>query len=613
MEINNNLTDSCRKWLSLTDFSHWVTVTFMLLLSAIINVAPAMAQPKTYAEKADSLLALLPQKQGAEKLRALADLSNLTYGAEKKRYLYMQIDEARKQKNVEEEGKALMILTLQYFPQFDTDSLFVIGEEAVRFNRQHKLYGNMFFVKNEFIRRHRAQGRFITALRQAEEVYAEVKELGEPMHLARILSSMGDILDDMQQYDEAERYYLESIEAARPFRQEKTLELFTLVRYLRLINMYIRRDRPQDALRYTDFMQEEIERLQRELPGFNFEEYRFDMDYNRVLAYAGLNLPDSMMAAMRRAEAVFKPEWIDDSPGYSVSYDNMYAVYYRATGNYDKALELWRGIVRFTEEHGRNSLGMKTLIAQTLSEKSDFKAATELYGEILKKREELNTERFQAQINELRTIYELDKAEMEAQRRQAALRQMRLIAAGLTFACIAMALIAGLTVWSRRRIAAKNRGLYRQVRAQDLLEEALETEREKNRKMHRLLQDEASGTAEENDDDKFFKKLTVLMNEKKIYTDAELNRQELAAKIGMNERRLHDCIKNNTGMGFNDYINSLRIAHSRVLLSRLDENLTIEAIALDSGFKSRYTFHRVFREKYELSPQEFRRLLQKIP
>ncbi len=52
----------------------------------------------------------------------------------------------------------------------------------------------------------------------------------------------------------------------------------------------------------------------------------------------------------------------------------------------------------------------------------------------------------------------------------------------------------------------------------------------------------------------------------------------------------------------------MRLEHARELLSLPNTELTIEAIAIDSGFGSRNTFYRLFREKYGLTPVEFRKL-----
>ncbi len=55
---------------------------------------------------------------------------------------------------------------------------------------------------------------------------------------------------------------------------------------------------------------------------------------------------------------------------------------------------------------------------------------------------------------------------------------------------------------------------------------------------------------------------------------------------------------------FNKYVNGVRLNYAQAIL--LDSKETITNIALDCGFESQRTFNRVFREKYKMSPREFR-------
>lgn len=52
----------------------------------------------------------------------------------------------------------------------------------------------------------------------------------------------------------------------------------------------------------------------------------------------------------------------------------------------------------------------------------------------------------------------------------------------------------------------------------------------------------------------------------------------------------------------------MRLEHSLELI-RSNQEYTIEGIALDSGFSNRQTFHRLFVEKYGMTPTEYKRLL----
>lgn len=57
-------------------------------------------------------------------------------------------------------------------------------------------------------------------------------------------------------------------------------------------------------------------------------------------------------------------------------------------------------------------------------------------------------------------------------------------------------------------------------------------------------------------------------------------------------------------MNFNSYVNENRLDYAAALLSQTDEPIT--DIMFTSGFGSQRTFNRVFREKYHMTPREYR-------
>ena len=585
---------------------HLITVIYLLSFA----VVQASTLPKTMDEKTDSIVAVLPLLSGNERLSALSTLINLSAGLPtQKQFTYQYLDEARRQKDVEAESAALLKLTLSYYIQFESDSIFIIGEEAVRFARQHNRYDDMFFAQSEIIRRYKAQGQYLIALRKAEEAYAEAKELQENRFMVRTLSTIGGVLFNMELYEEAIKYWVESIELATQSSQMPN-ELFILQHYDFLAITLSILNRPQESLNYVESIQKELNRLQRDLPDLNVQHYHFFMEYHRAMAYADMKQPERALEAIRRAEAVYDSQWNEINPSFAAQIDNLYAEYNRAAGNYDKALELFYRNLRFDEEANRPSavVAWKKHIAQILREKGDYQAAADLYDEVIQKREELNNEQFYAQLNELRTIYELDKSEIESQRRLATLLQQRYIISGLTVTCILLALIVGLTLWSRRRIAEKNRGLYRQIKEQDHLSKELE-------RMKLLY--ETEGTAEkplqqhsENGSPQQRQLVAhfhqyMLINDN--YLNPEINPDEIASALATNRSYLYEAVKAVTQRTPTEYIYDMRLEEARKMLeTRLD--LKVDVIAGECGFNSRSVFYRLFRERYKISPTVYRKL-----
>ena len=581
----------------------YITLIFSLLI-LIINTN-LTALEKSTAQQIDSIVSILPQLEGRDKLNAIIDLITLNNGLpSQKQYWKMLLNEARNQKHTVAEGYALANLAGIYYSQFDTDSLFIVGEEAIRFTRQHKMYDELFYLQQQFIRRYQRQGQSFIALNKAEEAYREAKELNEKEPMARMLATIANIYNSMEQYSEAERYYLESIEL--------TTDLMIITANYEYMSFNSRlMNRPEDVLRYADSMQVSLDRYTKHCPECNMQIHYFTVEYLRSVAYSLLKQPEQALQSIRKAEAIYDPQWSQANIWYSAQIDDMYATYYFETKNYDKMMQHIIPLLDYYEKtKWEYSLQLiKRRIAQLHFEKGDYKTAASKYKEILERKDSVNQEKFYVQINELRTIYELDKAQLESERQQAANQRLQIIIFGMTVVCISLLAIVLLVVWNRRRILEKNKRLYKKIKEQDRLEEELEKERKKNRN---LQTNEQIDKEIKNTDEELFQKLNELIKEHQLFKNKEIKREEVSKKIGISDRSLHDCIKNNTGVAFSEYINQLRLSFSRQLIQTKGDKLTIEAIAKESGFNSRTTFYRLFSEKYGMAPEEFRRIVKNM-
>lgn len=79
---------------------------------------------------------------------------------------------------------------------------------------------------------------------------------------------------------------------------------------------------------------------------------------------------------------------------------------------------------------------------------------------------------------------------------------------------------------------------------------------------------------------------------------------EIAGAVYVTPQHLSYLFKKQVGIGIADYMNQQKILRSAELLS--DSDLSMQDIALQSGFTSRSNFYRIFKEYYGIPPKQMR-------
>jgi AraC-like DNA-binding protein len=101
-------------------------------------------------------------------------------------------------------------------------------------------------------------------------------------------------------------------------------------------------------------------------------------------------------------------------------------------------------------------------------------------------------------------------------------------------------------------------------------------------------------------------KIITVMENEKLYEDAELTLTQLSKKLSTNPSVLSKVINQGFQLNFNDFVNSYRInAVTEMLKAGEQKNQTLLGIAYDCGFNSKATFNRAFKKQTGLSPKEW--------
>jgi len=105
-------------------------------------------------------------------------------------------------------------------------------------------------------------------------------------------------------------------------------------------------------------------------------------------------------------------------------------------------------------------------------------------------------------------------------------------------------------------------------------------------------------------------KLQAQMTNQAAYRDANLAVSMLASTLGVHEKRLREIINGRLGFkNFPSFVNAYRLEEVRLRLADArHDRLPILTLALDAGFGSIVVFNRTFKERYSMTPTEYRAL-----
>lgn len=104
----------------------------------------------------------------------------------------------------------------------------------------------------------------------------------------------------------------------------------------------------------------------------------------------------------------------------------------------------------------------------------------------------------------------------------------------------------------------------------------------------------------------YSQKLKQLLTSEKPYLNPELTRKDLADNLGLSEVYVSSILKNGLQTSFYKLINSYRVKEAILLIEKGKLNqITIEALAKEVGFKSKSTFNKAFKEETGTTPSAF--------
>ena len=209
----------------------------------------------------------------------------------------------------------------------------------------------------------------------------------------------------------------------------------------------------------------------------------------------------------------------------------------------------------------------------------------------------LNDRLLQGKANLYAARFHAAEQQREIERHKAISRNLGIVSACIAIAAVLVLLFAAYVIHKRRVVDQKNRALVKQIAEAAEYRRKCESPTRSSR---------SSNSSERDEQDEQVERILHVIKEKQLYLDSHFDRQAASAYFQITVRNVGAIFgKGSEYTSITDYINQLRLDHAHELITTRPE-MTIDEVATTSGFNVRRTFSRLFKEKFGLTPTEFR-------
>lgn len=330
--------------------------------------------------------------------------------------------------------------------------------------------------------------------------------------------------------------------------------------------------------------------------------------------YAQRTLILSRLGRHREAAEAYR-RWQEIGDAYSKD-DYLIIPYLMDRGMYDKVIEMNTSRERFLKEQNDtinyHMLTLKRTLGNAYASKRDYRTAARYYKELAVLTDSLKEREQRSSAQELVTVYATHEKDLQIKEQERQLDRQRIaLAIGVCVVAFAL-LVISLIIRYLRSIKRKNRALAQQIDSQLACREELLKAREEIERLRNPDPGKKAPVKEEKEAHAgraaLFNRLDRLVEEEKLFLDANFSREHLLNQLHISKNTFAQLIQAYAGTNFNGYINNKRLEHALRLLKD-NPGFTIEAVATDSGFSSARNFYRTFRDKYGMTPAEYRHSL----
>lgn len=258
---------------------------------------------------------------------------------------------------------------------------------------------------------------------------------------------------------------------------------------------------------------------------------------------------------------------------------------------------------------------IKRSLGAAYRNKGDYKAAAHYFEQLAVLRDSIKNREQKSAALELAALYETHEKDLLIRQQHADMRMRNL---WLGFACCVASLLGVLlwrTVRYNRITSRKNEAMVGTIEKLLVYKESLYRKREENLALQKLLQEsrkertsaaKSDGGERKADDDRLlFEKVEHEITTRMLFLQPAFSRDELIKTVYIPKNKFAQLFKQYAGMSFPKYINNLRLEYAAKMLKEYPD-YTIDTVARECGMYTVQTFHRLFLERFGVTPAEYR-------
>ncbi|MDR1897607.1 MAG: helix-turn-helix domain-containing protein [Prevotellaceae bacterium] len=547
--------------------------------------------------KIDSLRALLPAANMEEKREIYKKMEVLYifFNDLDKQLAFLNeyIEYAREMQDVKLESFIMAQKALTYHNLKHWEEYLPLMPADMEFWSKHEMWRFYFIISHIKIAYLILNHHYETAIKEAEKMYTFAKEDNIPFGKGIAQMSMGSAYYALDRYEDSRKCFREAINIFCTVKEYHVLD-FMSEAFRILCKSILHIGEYTAALPVLNEWESQIKDFEQKNPETGIPTCKIQYYVMSAEVYVRLG------EFQRAEESLHKIDrTVSESYAGAVMINKCRVQLYIRQGMYDRAMQLIELIMPYFKPWD-DVVTVELMQAQAeIADSTDNSAlGHSIYRQLYHHFDSLNRVKMAAQLDELHTIYEVDKLTLENDRlvmeKDYHRKYMLLYFTG----CCLLFVALGIWIVYSRRLDVKNRILVARILEQDKLMNTLQSALIARRKSE-------SESKQECDND-LLNALNQLMTETGIFSNPGLNRKILAELLNISEQRLQKLIYKHFSCSVVEYISDQRLKFARDLLSNHSEKYTVEAIAIESGFGNRRTFYRQFQQRYGVTPGAYR-------